>query len=205
MRFHWRMLPADEIAVDDGLPVTCAVRVLFDLAGTLPEWQFRRALKELHVRGLYGKLSLVDLLDRHPGPPGAALLRRVVEERSGPTTSVPTDGEERFIALVNGAELPNPSHRFGIALGGEWVEVDFAWPHLRVAVEVDSRFHEVQDGREIDHERDQALMAAGWWVFRVTWRQLRFEPQKVLTRLLQLLARAEAERSLRRRHWTRSS
>lgn len=179
--------------------MTSAARTLFDLAGVLPEWQFRRAVKEVEVRRLDSRLSLVDLLERHPRPPGAAAIRAVIADRAAPATVVPSDGEERFAALVSRAGMAAPSHRYGVALDDAWLEVDFAWPDLRVAVEVDSSFHEVHDAYELDHSRDQALMAGGWWVFRVTWRQLRDEPEQVLRRLDRLLAMAEKHRSLRQR------
>ena len=79
------------------------------------------------------------------------------------------------------------------------MEVDFAWPELRVVVEVDSSFHEVPMAIDEDNVRDQALLAAGWWVFRVTRRQLLREPERVLRRLRSLLATAAEARSLRSR------
>lgn len=121
----------------------------------------------------------------------------MIAERAAPAFAVPSDGEDRFAELVAAAGLPAPAHRHGIALAGEWVEVDFAWPALRVAVEVDSSFHEVRDAFESDRVRDQGLMAAGWFVFRVTWRQLHDEPGRVIERLRRLLATAAANRSWR--------
>lgn len=197
IRFYRRDLPPDEIEIVDGLPVTCAVRTLFDLAGVLPEWLWKRALREVDVQRLYCHLTLGDLLERHPRPPGAVMIREAIARAGEPATVVPSDGEDRFAALVEGAGIAMPSHRYGVPLDGDWVEVDYAWPELRVAVEVDSTFHDNDDSYETDHARDQTLMAEGWLVFRVTWKQLVFEPEKVLVRLRRLPKVASANRSLR--------
>lgn len=194
-----RSLPPDEVTVIDGLPVTTPCRTLFDLAGVLPERLFRRAVKEVEVQRLDDRLSLADLIRRHPRPPGAKAIKGVITSSAPAATVIPSDGEDRFMELVEGASLATPSHRYGIALADEWVEVDFAWPALRVAVEVDSSLHETQIALEVDRARDQALMADGWRVFRVTWHQLRYHPQRVLRSLLAVLAEAEADRSLRNR------
>lgn len=176
--------------IHEGIPVTRSVRILFDLAGVLSEHLHRRAVREVEVQGLFDHLSLADLLERRPHPPGAELIRSLIGQRAAPATVVPSDGEDRFASLVASGGLPTPMHRYGIALAGDWVEVDFAWPELRVVVEVDSSFHEVDVALELDHLRDQELIAEGWWVFRVTWRQLYHEPERVLARLRRLLTRA---------------
>jgi very-short-patch-repair endonuclease len=41
---------------------------------------------------------------------------------------------------------------------------------------------------ERDRRRDQVLVAAGWRVIRITWRQLTKEPLAVLARLAMALA-----------------
>lgn len=114
-----------------------------------------------------------------------------------PANVVPTDGEDRFLELVLADGFPAPSHRYGVALTNDWLEVDFAWPELRIAVEVDSSFHEVPIAIETDRARDQALLAAGWIVFRCTWRQLHDDPEGVLLRFRKLYSTVAAQRSLR--------
>jgi very-short-patch-repair endonuclease len=78
--------------------------------------------------------------------------------------------------------------------------VDFAWPELRIVVEVDSSFHEEPIALETDRSRDQALLAEGWLIFRVTWRQLHDDPDRVLRRF-----HAFFDRSLREPHYPRSA
>ena len=63
-------------------------------------------------------------------------------------------------------------------------EVDFHWPDARLIVETDGReAHDNPFAFERDRQRDLDLKLAGWEVIRITWRQLRDEPERI-TRLL---------------------
>jgi hypothetical protein len=190
IRYYRRSLPADEIVVVDGLPVTSPMRTLFDLAGVLSDFLFRRAVREVEVQGLRDHLSLVDLLRRHPRPPGAEAIRAAIAAGGTPATVNLNEGEQRFAELVASAGISTPAHRYGIAVEGDWFEVDFAWPDLRVAVEVDGPIHETPIVTASDRERDRKLAEAGWIVVRFTRRQLREDPGAVLRRLRAVLAAA---------------
>jgi hypothetical protein len=74
---------------------------------------------------------------------------------------------------VRQAELPWP--RFNTTL--RRFEVDVLWAEQHVVVEVDGyAFHGHRSAFERDRRRDQALVAAGYTVIRVTTRQLVDEP-----------------------------
>lgn len=63
-------------------------------------------------------------------------------------------------------------------------EVDMLWRAEKLVVEVDGHaFHSHRAAFERDRARDQALVAAGYRVIRVTWRQLEREPLAVLSRI----------------------
>jgi very-short-patch-repair endonuclease len=67
-------------------------------------------------------------------------------------------------------------------------EVDFLWRVEKLVVEVDGHgFHGHRAAFERDRRRDQRLVAAGYRVIRVTWRQLVGEPLAVITRIAQAL------------------
>jgi very-short-patch-repair endonuclease len=186
IRFHCSRLPPDEVTVEDGIPVTTPARTLFDLAGVAPLAQLRRAVKEAEVKRLWGQLSLPDLLERHPGRPGAAAIRAVIEMPDRGVTR--NDVEEALAALVRRARLPNPLSNTALKLGSRFVEPDCMWPEQRVIVEVDGyETHGTRDSFESDRARDRALTAAGWRVVRVTWRQLRDESEAVARDLRALL------------------
>jgi predicted transcriptional regulator of viral defense system len=72
---HRAELPADEVTVHDGIPVTTVARTLLDLATVLTPHQLARAVNEAEVQRLTDPLSLNALLQRYPrrpGPQGAA-------------------------------------------------------------------------------------------------------------------------------------
>lgn len=64
---HYAALPADEVTVERGIPVTSAPRTLFDLAAVLPAAAVESALRQSEYLRLHDRLSLPDLLERYPG------------------------------------------------------------------------------------------------------------------------------------------
>ncbi|SCX49014.1 Transcriptional regulator, AbiEi antitoxin, Type IV TA system [Klenkia marina] len=88
-------------------------------------------------------------------------------------------------------DLPRCVHQHEVALPGVRARLDAAWPHLRVAVELDGhRFHSSRADRERDMRRDTALAAAGWVVLRFSHARLTTDPEG---------CRREIELVLRRR------
>jgi very-short-patch-repair endonuclease len=69
-------------------------------------------------------------------------------------------------------------------------EVDFLWREERLAAETDGfESHSSRQQFEADRRRDAELAARGFNVIRITWRQLVAEPEAVIARLAQALAR----------------
>ena len=88
--------------------------------------------------------------------------------------------ERRFLDLVRSASLPSPVTN-GLVDG---YEVDFHWPDARLIVETDGReTHATPLAFERDRERDLELTLAGWRVIRITWRQLRDAPERIVALL----------------------
>jgi hypothetical protein len=83
-----------------------------------------------------------------------------------------------------------PRHRGTVTLRRELFECDFAWPELRLVVEVDSREHHSDWAQqERDRRRDRVLAAHGWTVIRVTDRMLRFERLSLIADIERLMRR----------------
>jgi len=184
--FHRSRLPVDETTVHEGIPVTSVTRTLFDLAAVVSPGQLGRAMREVEARRLWDRLSLRDLLARHPRPPGAAAIRALVDGDAYVTRS---EFEERLLAVLD-AGLQRPLANVTIHLGDRFIEVDFAWPEHGVIVELDGHAtHGTRASFEDDRARDRALVAAGWRVIRITWRQLRDEPAAVAGDVRAALAR----------------
>ena len=71
--------------------------------------------------------------------------------------------------------------------------VDFAFPEHLLAVEIDGfAFHRDADAFQRDRTRRNALIAAGWEVLNFTWSDLLDQPQALVERVQQVLARRAA-------------
>ena len=191
---HRSSLPADEVARVEGIPVTSVPRTMVDLAAVLKPRQLERAWNEMEVRGLRDPLTVAAVLGRHPGKRGTAALRQLIESKR-PADITRNDLEEGFLALVDRFGLPRPRMNAHIALRGKFYEVDCLWERQRVAVELDGRaVHSAEAAFESDRERDRILIAEGFRVTRVTWRQLRSRPGEIAADLGRILGHGGARR-----------
>ncbi len=188
IRRHVAFLPADEITVREGIPVTSVHRTLFDFAGISPVDRLEAAMREAEYRRLWDRLSLPALLARHPGRRGNAKLRLCLDRLGRTTGFTRSDLEELFLSFLDRFGLPRPHLNVRLEVQGQWIEVDCLWREERLIVELDGRAaHETDAAFEIDRGRDRRLQAKGWRVVRVTWRQLHDEPERIAADLRSLL------------------
>ncbi len=178
---------ADEIEVEVGIPVTSAARTQFDLAAVISRREMERMLNEAAVLGLTSRLSLPHLLERYPGRRGTATLRELLASKE-PGGITRNDFEEMFVAFLDAHTLPRPRFNATIFLRGRFFEADCLWQRQRLMVELDSRaVHGTDRAFESDRQRDRILLAEGWRLARVTWRQLRDEPEAIAADLRRTL------------------
>lgn len=187
IRIHRIGLSVDEVTVVDGIPVTSVFRTIFDLAAVASEREVERAFHEAEVRQLTDRVSLPMLLERHPGHRGAAGLRRLLASRE-PTGIVESKLEEHFLAFLDARGFPRPRLNATLSLRGRLLRPDCMWLRERLIVELDGhRVHGTGRAFERDRKRDRELLAEGWRSTRVTWRQLRDEPEAIAADLRQAL------------------
>jgi predicted transcriptional regulator of viral defense system len=93
--YHRSVIPADEVAVNEGIPVTTVARTLLDLAAVTDRRQVRKAINEAEYRQLWDEVSLVALVARYPYRRGVATARALVRERGRGITR--SELEERFL------------------------------------------------------------------------------------------------------------
>jgi very-short-patch-repair endonuclease len=190
IEIHATPIPRDERSVVGGIPVTSAARTILDLAGCasgrrrpptrVSRHEVERAVNQMEVLGLRDTLGVPELLRRYPRRPGSALLRNLLADPERASGVTATDLEDVFLGLVGRSRLPPPRINADLALGGRFIRPDFMWPDRRLIVETDGRgAHGPWRAVERDHERDRLLLAGGWRVMRVTWRQLHDTPQDV--------------------------
>jgi very-short-patch-repair endonuclease len=186
---HVSQVPADERAVEEGIPVTSVHRTIFDLAATEGVDAVVAMIKEAEYRNRWDRLSLPELLERHPGRRGSCkvklALQRITEEPSGRTRS---RLEQRFAPFLRRHHLPLPRFNDWVLLGPKRCQVDCHWPKLGLIVELDGwEGHRSRSAFQDDRSRDRALHAAGYAVVHITWNQLDDEPEEIAADLRALL------------------
>jgi very-short-patch-repair endonuclease len=185
------LMPAD-FGLFEGLPITSPARTFLDVAVTLPDRDLELLLDEaVFVLRLVTIPQIDELLRRCGGHRGRARLARVAGRYSehSQTDSRP---EDELRALVVQAGLPEAQTRVGI-LG---YRLDFYWPALRLAAEVDAYgTHGSETRFEADRRRDARLLTeAGILVLRFTRTAIRNRPYEVIAQLAQAIARQTAAR-----------
>jgi very-short-patch-repair endonuclease len=178
------VLPADEVTVEHGIPVTTPARTLFDLAAVVTAQQLTHVLNEAEIRRLASPIPLDALIARHPRRKGTQALRRALEtQRQTGETVIRSDFETAFLEFAERHGLPRP--KMNHPLGP--YEPDALWPEHRVVVELDSYgIHTTRQAFEQDRARDRALTLAGYRVVGITWRQLTTDADALARQLSQL-------------------
>jgi very-short-patch-repair endonuclease len=84
--------------------------------------------------------------------------------------------------------FPRPRLNADLSLRGSFFEVDCLWDRERLVVELDGyAVHGTRQMFEGDRRRDRILQAEGWRALRVTWLNLRDEPEALAADLRGLL------------------
>ena len=147
----------------DGLPCCTVARTLLDLAGCVPEGVLAGACRQAQVRGVLDLEALVRLMLTCPRARGVRRLRAIL---GNPVLMAPTRSRAERVALRALLEDGWPWPQVGVMVFGE--EMDFSWPHLRRALEIDGGTHLTQVQMARDAARDAKLAAHGWRVDRVS-------------------------------------
>jgi very-short-patch-repair endonuclease len=115
--------------------------------------------------------AVLGLLRTVPAPavPGRALLLSLLADRSagiGHRSRL----EQIVAGWLGDAGLHGWRRNHRVAVGaGRWIEVDFAWPDARVALEVSPFFtHGSRTTQERDIERRRLLVGEGWRIVEAT-------------------------------------
>ncbi len=163
IRLHRRrsMAPA-QIVKRNLIPTTTPAQTIADLRGTVPSWQWRRAVRQAEIRGL----------------------------RLGPgiqTDRTRSDLERDFLRICRSHGLPEPEVNVKV---GPWT-VDFLWRRQRIAVETDSYdYHRGRVAFQDDRARDLDLRKRGFAVRHFSEDQVSNYPAEVAADLKAALALA---------------
>ena len=117
-------------------------------------------------------------------------LNLLIDSRNEPWSAA----ERLAHRVLRAAGITGWKANFPVFVQGCLYYIDIAFPHLRLAIEIDGRLHEEdEDLFESDRWRQNALVADGWRVLRFTWRMLREHPDAVVAAILQaMLSRSDA-------------
>ncbi len=175
-----------EVVRVHGILCTGAARTVVDLAGTYGDKELRGTVERAAMLRMLDLGAIDGLLADGPMRRGAPGLRRVLAEwrpvaETAKFATVRSLFEAKLLPLIAKAELPMPRINAPVRTAERILEVDLLWEHERFVVEADSRrFHATEVAFERDHRRDRELLAAGYAVQRVTWREAEKEADAVL-------------------------
>lgn len=183
------MDPAD-VRVLRGIPVTSGARTIIDLASCLEEESLAYLVEEAWRK----QIAAPDWVARRLGQLGArgrraAALAQILadcRQRKAPMRSAL---EVRVWRLLRNERLPMPipGYEFRDDFGQPGC-IDFAFPEHRLALECDGyQFHGDRETFERDRVRAARLVALGWRVMPLTWRQLDEQRDNVIERIRQAL------------------
>lgn len=169
------------------LPVTGLAMTVLTAAAEVPDGArlIDRALQQHPV-------TVADLdaaLERNAGLRMFAAVRRLLEVAGGDTDSA---AERLFVSWLKAEKITGWVLQFRF---GRWL-IDVAWPHERVAVEIDGwAFHHGVKEFERDRSKRNALSCAHWIVLSFTWHQLTYEIEDCMRQVTEVLAARRLELS----------
>lgn len=175
-------LVPDHVVVVRGIPTTHELRLLVDLGGVVPRWTVKRALEDLvaarRVTPAQVKAFRRSVAKR--GRNGCGILREILDDRALGDQISDSGLEEVCASLFRDADLPAPSFQYTIWLDGRWRRIDFCYPQLMIAIEVDGfEAHTTHQAFEDDRVRGNELELHGWLVLHFTRRQILDQPTYV--------------------------
>jgi hypothetical protein len=166
---------------------------LIDLAGVVPRERLGQAVDDAIRRRLTDWDEIAAVRARHArrGRNGTGKMRALLEERYGST--IPDSHFGRLVAdLIVDAGLPAPEIEYDVrGPDGRWLaRVDLAYPDDRLAVELDSAKHHLNERAfEADPVRQNRLEVAGWAVLRYTWKAYSRRPHVICAEVAAALQR----------------
>jgi hypothetical protein len=183
IRFHRpKIYGPQDVCVWEGIPCTTVARTLVDCAAVLRFEPLELTVETAERLDLLDVRAIADVLARIARPRGVRNLRRCLGPERLDASLAASNLERRFLRLCRDAGLPRPeiNHRIEVA-PGVWHKVDFAWPELRIAIEIDSwEFHRTRIAARRDRRRDRELRDAGWRVDRFTEDDVEDDPKAIV-------------------------
>jgi hypothetical protein len=172
-----RVADEERVVLDSSVHVTAPARTAVDCLAVLDRDQATELLAWVMTRRIIGREHLAEGIERYRRKGGFAQLRALYDLTGrgalSPAEDLCHEVLDRFGIGGWTANLPITDAHGVIAVA------DVAFESERVVVEVDGwSSHGDRDAFERDRRRQARLVAAGWVVIRVTWRELRHHPAR---------------------------
>lgn len=155
--------------------LTDAARTLLDIAAMVPDDVLEGAVDDALRRSLTSLPRLRWLMRTAggKGKKGSHRLAKLVELRSDGRPVPESVLETRLWKPLTRLGVPHPIRQLEVEWQGQRYRIDFAFPHAMVAVEAQGfRWHSSPAALERDAHKHNALVALGWNVMYVTWKDL---------------------------------
>jgi very-short-patch-repair endonuclease len=166
--------PVDRVR-HEGVPTTSVARTLLDLGSVVDAGVVERSV-ECALRRRLVDLGLLCRVAASARSPGAACLRHVLDQRPVGAPPTESDPETLFVQIARTVGLPDPRRQFVVILRGRKYRLDFAWPALRLAVEIDSISAHGPDRLGADLYRQNQIQLDGWLIVRFTTQTVAYKP-----------------------------
>lgn len=191
IRWHRVRLPLpDEIEIRDGIPCTTISRAIVDMAGESGWGRLRRLVEQAAIMRQLDVEEIDRILarGRRLGAPRLRTILAPWRETREKRPVVRSRLEARLLPRLIEDGLPAPRTNVKLHVDGHPFEIDLLWEEQRLAIEADGEeTHNTRAAFQRDRKRDQILTAAGYRTARVTWAQVRDEPNAVVNRIAHML------------------
>lgn len=182
------------VTTRQGIPVTNPMRTLVDLGAVVKRPHVSDALERAVTARVCSVLAVERAMDQvaRKGRSGVGVIREILDDRALGTARADGLLEARMARLLRDHGLPRPLFQHQVRHHGRFVaRVDFAYPDVRLALEVDGfEVHGSPQALQADLERQNRLVAAGWTVLRFTWTDVVRRPEWVAAQVMGMLSRA---------------
>jgi very-short-patch-repair endonuclease len=175
-------LDAQDTTDHQGIPTTTVHRTLLDIAAKVPEHHLERALAQAERMQLDDHKAIESVIQRANGHPGTKTLSDAI---AGDPQFTRGELEARMRSLAREHRLTQPTFNYTLdAPDHPGLEADCCFPTYRVVIETDGwDTRRTRHAFESDRAKGAALTAAGYTVVRLTYRQLRDDPNTVADRI----------------------
>jgi very-short-patch-repair endonuclease len=190
----------DLVVRDDGFTVTSPPRTVFDLAGLVGNSALESIIEQALDRQLFTLATLRATGERLTarGRTGSSTFSNVLGARDASQKPVDSDLELQFERALLQAGAPRPFRQHELKLDDKvMIHADFAWPDLRLLVEVDhAEWHAGRAESAADKWRDRKVARLGWTAIRVTDTDIKARLNESVADVLALIAQAKSHRSV---------